>query len=517
MKVLITDDEELTRTGVAASLDWAALGIDEVLQADDGLHGLEMARIHQPEIILSDVRMPRMDGITMLEHVRHFLPDTVVIFMSGYSDKEYLKAAIKLKAVSYIEKPLNPEDIRDAILDAVRLYHQNHHIQHEMTRKSREDASQLAFLLSSPYVNNAGKIRQLTLELSVPFTRDTSFTVFILKMDRLTEFSHVLRMELSQKLEDFLQPFGMHSLHTEKHSRFLIYYIYGSVSPLSREIEKIGQYLVSNFDFLEKYMVVAGETCTGPEHAYQAYTSAVVLLQNSFFFPRNTFLSALSVSTAPKNREPDFDGLHLAFEEALQSRNRSECFHVMDQIYDFYFRNPHIIPGQVRDFYYKLLLTLDDMRKQLHIPAAAETELIADMMENCFCYQDLHSHLTARVMDFFQGAASTLNENPTITLIKDYISKNYGAETLSVKDISAHVFLSASYVCTVFKNETGQTLNQYLTEFRMEKAKLLLADPRYKITDISSRVGYSDGNYFGKSFKKYCGLSPSEYREKIMS
>ena len=77
MKLLIVDDEELTRTGVITSLDWASLGIDEV-------------------------RMPRMDGITMLERLEKFLPDTVPIFMSGYSDKEYLKAAIKLKAVNYI-------------------------------------------------------------------------------------------------------------------------------------------------------------------------------------------------------------------------------------------------------------------------------------------------------------------------------------------------------------------------------------------------------------------------------
>ncbi len=77
---------------------------------------------------------------------------------------------------------------------------------------------------------------------------------------------------------------------------------------------------------------------------------------------------------------------------------------------------------------------------------------------------------------------------------------------LSVKDISSHVFLSASYVCTFFKNETGKTLNQYLTEYRMEKAKQLLADPRFRIADISSKVGYNDGNYFGKSFKKYTGF-----------
>ena len=107
MKLLIVDDEELTRTGVISSIDWKSLDIDEVLQADDGINGLEAARIHKPEIILCDVRMPRMDGITMLEKLEQFLPDTVPIFMSGYSDKEYLKAAIKLKAVNYIEKPLN--------------------------------------------------------------------------------------------------------------------------------------------------------------------------------------------------------------------------------------------------------------------------------------------------------------------------------------------------------------------------------------------------------------------------
>ena len=124
MKLLIVDDEELTRTGVITSLDWASLGIDEVLQADDGVHGLETARLCKPEIILCDVRMPRMDGISMLERLEKFLPDTVPIFMSGYSDKEYLKAAIKLKAVNYIEKPFSISEIETAIREARELYTQ---------------------------------------------------------------------------------------------------------------------------------------------------------------------------------------------------------------------------------------------------------------------------------------------------------------------------------------------------------------------------------------------------------
>ena len=82
--------------------------------------------------------------------------------------------------------------------------------------------------------------------------------------------------------------------------------------------------------------------------------------------------------------------------------------------------------------------------------------------------------------------------------------------------MSEHVHLSSSYVCTLFKNETGLTLNQYLTDYRIKMSKRLLADPRYKIADISSKVGYSDGNYYSKAFKKIVGLSPSEYREKML-
>ena len=144
MKLLIVDDEELTRTGVISSIDWASLGISEVLQADDGVHGLETAQLYRPEIILCDVRMPRMDGITMLERLEKILPDTVPIFMSGYSDKEYLKAAIKLKAVNYIEKPFRLSEIEDAIREARDLYIKKVNSRHGETLHSMETASRLA-------------------------------------------------------------------------------------------------------------------------------------------------------------------------------------------------------------------------------------------------------------------------------------------------------------------------------------------------------------------------------------
>ena len=115
MKLLIADDELLTREGLASSIDWESLGIHQIFQADDGIRALHIAKLHEPDIILSDIRMPRMNGIEMVEKLAEVLPDTSIIFMSGYSDKEYLKAAIKLKAIDYVEKPLNPEDRKSVV------------------------------------------------------------------------------------------------------------------------------------------------------------------------------------------------------------------------------------------------------------------------------------------------------------------------------------------------------------------------------------------------------------------
>lgn len=127
-----------------------ATSADEVYEASDGIEGLKMAELHHPEIILSDVRMPRMSGIDMLYKVREHTPDTVFIFMSGYSDKEYLKAAIKLRAVNYVEKPLDLTEIEQAVRTAAER-----HMQIVESRRSQDlrfnmYASRLAMSLPPP-------------------------------------------------------------------------------------------------------------------------------------------------------------------------------------------------------------------------------------------------------------------------------------------------------------------------------------------------------------------------------
>ena len=236
MKLLIVDDEELTRTGVITSLDWASLGIDEVLQADDGVHGLETARLCKPEIILCDVRMPRMDGISMLERLEKFLPDTVPIFMSGYSDKEYLKAAIKLKAVNYIEKPFSISEIETAIREARELYTQKVHSRRGETLHSMETASRLALQLTLPYGGNSQIIEQLSSELGLTMNASTYFTSFIVKTDLFLDASIPSMTDFYQEFQDFLESFHMKCIYLEKKMQYLVYFLFSQNEPINRHL-----------------------------------------------------------------------------------------------------------------------------------------------------------------------------------------------------------------------------------------------------------------------------------------
>ena len=517
MKLLIVDDEELTRTGVISSIDWKALGIGEVLQADDGMNGLEMARKYRPEIILCDVRMPRMTGISMLEKLETILPDSIPIFMSGYSDKEYLKAAIKLKAVSYIEKPLNPAEIRDAVLEARELYIKKVRSHRGEALQSMAAASHLAQLLTTPRGDSSPEIQKLAAELSLPCSPGTHITCAVIHLRAVPEFIEPSPENIYQDFHKLLSHYHADCVFVAKKLQYLVYFVFTADAISSALTHTMEEFLREKFRGYGEHFITIGESFTGISRAYQAYTSAVILLESSFFFPVNSYLTPEYIKSLPiRVHENSSTAADALFSEALSSQNQTKCRELLEKLHLQYDQNIHILPDQTKDLYYKLFIALENARKQQKLSALAYTSSsMVSFLEKCFTFQELHSTLVKQTDLYFEDLQDSVPENSTIFLIKDYISKNYSNETLSVKDISAHVFLSTSYVCTFFKNETGQTLNQYLTEYRMEKAKNLLADSRYKIADISSRVGYSDGNYFGKSFKKYTGLSPSEYREKL--
>lgn len=521
MKLLIADDEELTREGLISSIDWDALGVEEIFQADDGLQALQIASVQKPDIILSDIRMPRLSGIKMAEEVEKILPDTSLIFMSGYSDKEYLKAAIKLKAVNYVEKPLNPDEIREAVQAAYKQRQEKLRTRQNEVLHSMETFSHLAFLLTRPYDDNAQEILALADELSLRLRFSCSFTTYIVKT-KVSDISAGTLKELQEDFYDFLQYYHLSTFYIRMHGVHHVFHIMGETTPSATAFTSVENFMKERFSAFGNFFITRGETVTGISKVYQSYTNAVISLQSSFFFAPGTLLKPVrKEEPVPQNAKQAFppEGIQ-TFSEALLTKDEAACHTLAEQLYHMYDQNRDILPNQVKDIYYKLFMTLRDCRQKMQLTPiynkpGIEQSILA-YLEDCFSFQELHQNLLDSIKDYFQSINSYEPEDPTIFLIKDYISKHYVKESLSIKEIGDHVFLSASYVCTYFKAQTGQTLNQYITEYRMEKAMQLLGDARYQIADISSKVGYSNGNYFSKSFKKFTGLSPSKYREKIL-
>lgn len=520
MKILIVDDEQLTREGIVHSVDWAALGITEVLEADDGVNGLQMAKKHQPDIVLCDVRMPRMDGITMLERIEALYPDTAAIFMSGYSDKEYLKAAILLKAINYIEKPFDPKEIEAAVREAVEQ------CQYRLRQKNAEEihtnlaAAQLAFQMTVPYPACHSVIDELCTQFREHYGMDKFkyVTTFIVKIEDIPDTASDLTY-VHKQLHDFLKPMHLHIIYSEKRHHHIIYHIYGTLEPASSTRVMITERMGQLFGELGRYYIAVGEPVEGISRAYHSYESAVILLQSSYFFEPGYTLYA-SMASEKKVEDISVCGKYSGeYIRAVAGKERAAAGEALEMLFELCDHAFGLMPNQIKSLYYEMLSALYKERKnnQLLPDFSIENhENIMDVMDNCFSYSMLHELLRKKTEKFFEDISQSRPENSVIYMIREYISSNYADSSLSVKDISEYVKLSTSYLCTYFKNGTGVTLNQYITEFRLERAKQLLSDPRYRINDVSAAVGYSDGNYFSKSFKKYTGLSPSEYREKAL-
>lgn len=520
MKLLIVDDEELTRQGIINSLDFNSMGISEIITADDGVNGLRVATNERPDIILCDVRMPRLDGIEMLTKIQAILPDVPAIFMSGYSDKDYLMGAIKLGALSYVEKPIDQKELESAIHRAIETVRRKQRESLSETISTNQAADSLAYYLTTPYSTCKDAVDELFNQFYQHYSADKFkyITTIIVKLESASEAGSELEY-IYQSLRSFLSPMHLHIIYSEKRLMHLVYHIYSSSHISDRDINTVCRQLKESFSGFGQYYIAIGDQVNGIENAYQSYESAVILLQSSFFFPACTCLDSALKSQYSYSKKESFDIALPAFQQALVDRNQTAALDSLQLLYSCISNNTRYMPNQIKSAYFNLFNKLFEERKNNMLTpdlSIENRESLMDIMDACFSFDFLHQLLLDKTNLFFADLGNNVSENKTIYLIKNYIAENYANPSLSVKDISDYAHLSVSYLCTFFKNETDNTLNQYITEFRMDKAKQLLADPRNKITEISAKVGYNDGNYFGKSFKKYVGLSPSEYREKVM-
>jgi len=512
MKLLIVDDEKLTRDGLAFSIDWQRVGITDVAVADDGINGLEVAGNFEPDIVLSDVRMPRMTGIDMCEALQKNNPDLRIVFMSGYSDKEYLKAAIKLKAVSYVEKPIDEDEITEAVGEAVKLALEGKNDRASKKKSKEMEIEELAGKLCHPKPISTDDIDKLQL---IANGKQGAFSILV-RVYHFVPAGRAMLDNISGIVRNIISEHYLECIGCQRQGGVFVFHVFGFTSYRDSQKNILGEELVKAISDLDiHFHVVFGKNVDQLIDIYNSYNSSVIELQNCFFIRDRQYRIYRHIDDYKSFPALYGNEATKVFRQGLINGNIDEIYEIMDKSLRGILSYESVLPNQVKDLYYRYFNVVNEVEILHGMKSGSEngSSSVWGMISGCESIFELDEKLRERVDAYLTAIKQRTDTGSTVAMIKEYIESNFSNDMLSIKDISEHVFLSTSYVCTLFKNETGRTLNQYITDFRIEKAKELLLDPRNRIGDISKDVGYSDGNYFGKTFKKQVGMTPSEYRE----
>ncbi|MFD2334110.1 response regulator [Cohnella sp. GCM10020058] len=513
MKLLLVEDEHLIRKGILVKTDWQQYGIEEVKHAENGRDAVQIAEQFRPDILLTDIRMPWMDGIEAARCIRKFCPKMRIIFMSGFSDKAYLKSAISLQAVHYIEKPIHPDELNEAVRNASIM------VMNDRRADMGEEASvplikrEIAGLLFSPEYPSDKLARLLPL-LGYKLPDSISCVCAVLKFHQPVAQPD----SLMQELEDAAQKIDMDCFGLLKDDHHLVIHLFTRSDkdmPFEDQLERWIDDVKIRVSKLTGYHLAVGPKVNRMDQLYSSYLSAIVYLQRGFYQAPNSVIWETSI--------PPADGFFMdderfgSFALSLQQEGSYQAKTWLAALTSDIRKRPDTLVSYTKGLYLQLYQTVRQIGKESGIPAFKQEMALGTYVERlyaCQTLEELQMLLNGELDVLFEYLASRKG-NSIIRQVTNYIERNYRNRQLSLSDISNDVGVTIPHLCSVFKEGTGVTIKHFLSEYRIERAKELLANKELKLFDIALQVGYGDGEYFSKIFKKITNLQPSEFRKRI--
>lgn len=528
LKVIIADDEKTTRESLKEYIKWEAHGIDNVRTAKDGLDALDLANRDKPDILITDVRMPKMDGISLATKIRELFPDCRIIFISGYSDKEYLKSAIHLKAVSYIEKPIDLQEVESVVGQAARAYMEDDH-RRIVTEQLKNNVDQ-----SIPYIRQEivlDMIKGITgsnaltgrfNSLSQTIADNSPFMTAGIKLNWKPGVDDKIKSNIKHRiLEMFCDPqlFDQSSIMAGISPEDILVLVISGQAAKNLNSSGLILSILENLNTLSNddlsVSIGTGPVVRDLSDLPSSYAQATKALSRQFYSGSNKiydYSSNMGQHFNPdKNLYSDFQSFlkkddiegAIAFIKNLSHSIRMAADHEIDHIKNIYFNLLILIYEAARD---RNLIDPVDESEKSYI-----WQEIIDIQSLSECSDYIISNLSA-VFSKFDNKDNVSRKEYEIT---KYINECFGNKDFSIQMIADKVHFSQTYLCSFFKKSTGKTLNEYITDVRIEKARKLLQDGNIKLYEVALRIGFTDSNYFSTLFKKIVGCSPSEYREKF--
>ncbi|MDD3278216.1 MAG: response regulator [Lachnospiraceae bacterium] len=471
--ILIVEDEKMIRQGVHSMVARSDVPVEEILECKNGEEALEILRSRPVEVMITDIRMPKMDGITLIKHLEEFAHPPKTVVLSGYDDFHYAVEVLKGGARDYILKPIERQKINQ-ILQQMEAELQKE--EEERQVQTQMDHQQLKYVLLSSSEEDL-EVQRIQNQLQIPLIGEGYRIVVLRPVDELPENAAV-----------FWQLKGV-----EEQSVFLI---------RSDAAEK----------FLEEYLP---RECCGISAEYGSSRS----LRNAYLEARQSRITAfirckrLTREQKKENYEEkvpeEFAG---QFVRQFGTENLEKNLSQLKTIF-FQGRVGKADPIEVLKLGKKIWKDMyETYRKVIDMDVAAYARLRQPLY-----YQDASGYLEAFIewmLQLKQLMAAEFDDyrnKEKINQALAYIHENYN-KNLNMAMVSNYVSMNYSLFSVTFKQYTGQNFVNYVKTIRLEKAQKLLAETEEKVIDISQIVGYDNEKHFMKLFKNTYGVSPTEYR-----
>lgn len=515
IKVMIVDDEELAVEDLTDLLDWDSLGFSIVATASNGKRALAKFKQHHPQLILTDIKMPVMDGIELIREVQKLDKTVKFLLLSAYSEFEYAKEAMRMGVNEYIIKnEISPQSFREklnrirceiAFANQTSHYFASDLIEHIMNGKTgQEKLSTEIMEVNSPLLN--GKYFFIILE------EDRSLPILFNRMHYEEQIQESSKPEISSCLTGYqFESFQVAYTSKLKSGRSVILayqriatakYLFRNqmnkfCAALIHKIIDLTGYSVSAFYFSEKFSL---------REAAEAYQDVKERICIKYLRKPQGIYSFEDIPTdiILKEQSPDID----AVAHAVKYEDSSKVKEELNRLYE---------AVKQEDNYACLVMVSNQLYSLLELASGnkGEKELTSSKTsELSLCYLN-------EIFDCFQRAFEKViqkrkcNKSYSTEVAKaiEYIKRNFNDKTLCIKDIADVIPLSVTRLSVIFKNEVGKTVLNYITDYRIQKAKQMLDDGHYKIYEISEKVGYSSSQYFSQVFTNFVGISPKEYKK----
>lgn len=530
LKIFLVEDEFIVREGIKKKIDWEAKGYEFVGEASDGELAFPMIQKEKPDIVITDIRMPFMDGLTLSKMVKQILPSTEIIVLTGHEEFEYAKEALKIGIAEYLTKPISSEGLLAAVEEvAVKIEEKRKEeeilqkYKEEMEEDSEGEKKQL-FLDIVSGSSNVSELYEKAYALNIDLSA-IWYNIILVKVHATKrgpeEYSDRI-VKITERLKELEK--NKDVLFFDRNLEGCAFLLKADSKELLEEAQE--QYISQMCSIFEEYNHVAYFIGVGsPTDRLREVQTSFEQASHAFahrFFSKNSqvvYFDHLSLQESMPQEEvsiKDVDVKHFErdrIRDFIHTGDYEETKYFVEEFFN------NIGNGALESKMFRQYLAMDvyfcvtefldevqqsqkkELLKDPGLELLGNAGSVIAYVEELICYA-----ISAR-----NQVANNRYSNVVQEAIS-YIEANYADEELSLNSLASHVNFSPNHLSTIFSQQTGQSFIKYLTEYRMGKAKELLRCTNKRSSVVAQEVGYKDAHYFSYLFKKEVGMTPTQYR-----